>query len=109
MIMREITGTGWLTPDGEFIPCQSCEHVSVAERLVSAVGKTRIGIYAEDELRSMGWISITIRNYHEHGYDFIFNHRIAHSDIQISMIKSFAETHTISETGRFHLDILTDE
>ena len=111
--MREITGTGWLSSDGEFFPCETFAHVPVAEALVLKLNYTETGIKAEDLLRSLGWISITIRSWREHGYDFIFNNRISHSDIQISMIKSFAERDdvkdNISDTGKFHLSILLDD
>ena len=111
--MREITGTGWLSSDGEFFPCSTFAHVSTAEVLTLKFGRTASGIKAEDLLRSLGWISITIRSWREHGYDFIFNHRVSHSDIQISMIKSFTEKDdvkdNISDTGKFHLSILLDD
>ena len=111
--MREITGTGWLSPDGEFFPCESYSHIATAERIVNKIGLIEKGIRSEDKLRSLGWIAIIFHRFVEHGFDFSYNWRVNHSDIQVKMISEFAERSDIrsriSSGGIFHIKTLKEK
>ena len=45
--------TGWLSPTGEFFPCETCEHNRVAQELT---GEYR---FADDKLIKKGWVQIS--------------------------------------------------
>ena len=96
MFKREITGTGWLSPDGEFIPCHSYDHISTARDIVEKIGtavkyKWRDSNSPEDVLFGNGWISINIRAMFERGIEFCRNYHAPVTDIQAKMLREFAE------------------
>lgn len=45
--------TGWLSPTGEFIKCDTCEHLDIAREL------TNSGYRADDTLLKMGYVQIS--------------------------------------------------
>lgn len=52
--------TGWLSPNGEFYPCATFDHIEVAEDIISKVGIQANGVYHPDDvLMSAGWVHIT--------------------------------------------------
>ena len=109
--MREITGTGWLSPDGEFIPCESFAHTATAERIATQLKLNSTGgRICDDILKKNRWIKIVFTRFMDFGYDISFSWRVPHSDIQINMVKSFAEREdiTMSSDFAFNLAMLTD-
>jgi hypothetical protein len=52
--------TGWLAPNGDFYPCETFEHIAVAEELVDKLD-IHIGLkyHADDILMESGWVKIT--------------------------------------------------
>ena len=110
--MSEITGTGWLSPSGEFIQCESYAHIATAERIASQLklNSTGVRIRDDDILINNGWIKIVFKRFMDFGYDISFSWHVPHSDIQINMIKSFAEREDITmvEDFNYNLAMLTD-
>lgn len=47
--------TGWLTPVGEFCPCETFEHIAIAEEIVG----DRYIAAPDDVLMNSGWVKIT--------------------------------------------------
>ena len=45
--------TGWLSPTGEFVKCDTCEHLYVARQL------THDGYHADDLLLRQGYVQIS--------------------------------------------------
>lgn len=65
--------TGWLSPTGEFFPCESYEHQMVAEKLCESYGINQWSeTWPADELRNKGWCSISIMVFLDHGYAIVF-------------------------------------
>ena len=117
---REITGTGWLSPDGEFIACPSQAHISTATDIVGKIGtdtkykwRSWNGTKSPDGvLYGNGWISVEIRQLGEHGFEFCRNFHAPVTDIQAKMIREFAERDDVkdfmTEYGRKVLQSLDD-
>lgn len=120
---REITATGWLSPDGEFIPCEPYNHISTAREIVKEIGTTTKyewrswslnnlpGVVPPDDvLYGNGWISIVIRSIGERGFDFCRNFHAPVTDVQVKMLREFAEKHDffMSEHGRLVLKEIDD-
>ena len=52
--------TGWLSPNGDFYPCDTYEHVDVAEYIVDKLNLQRGGQHHKDEvLLDAGWVQIS--------------------------------------------------
>ena len=52
--------TGWLAPNGDFYPCETFDHVEVAEDLVDKFNVQRgLKYHADDILMDAGWTKIT--------------------------------------------------
>lgn len=96
-IEREITGTGWLSPSGEFIQCHTYDHIDTAEEITEHLKNRRNGIEAEDVLYAAGWISITIAQIIEHGFRFCGGGRVKPTEIQKSMLKQFIERDDVKD------------
>ena len=47
--------TGWLDPAGRFYPCETFEHIAVAEEIVG----DRFVAAPDDMLMNSGWVKIT--------------------------------------------------
>lgn len=47
--------TGWLNPAGRFYPCETFEHVAVAEEILG----DRYIVAPDDSLMDSGWVKIT--------------------------------------------------
>ena len=94
---RKITQTGWLSPDGEFIPCPSYAHISTARDIVEKIGTTTKYKWhlrnnsPDGILYGNGWISIEIRTMWEHGIEFCRNYYAPVTDIQAKMLREYAE------------------
>lgn len=52
--------TGWLAPNGDFYPCETFDHIAVAEDIVNKLNITiALKHNADDILMSSGWAKIT--------------------------------------------------
>lgn len=49
--------TGWLSPTGEWFPCEVYDHIYVAQKLSGESHR------ADDKLISQGWVKISISNW----------------------------------------------
>jgi len=47
--------TGWLDPAGKFYPCETFEHIDVAEKIIG----NRFVTAPDDVLMNSGWVKIT--------------------------------------------------
>ena len=112
-VQREITGTGWLSLDGEFVPCKSYAHSSTADEIVNRLGLNPTSKYqsCDDTLLDHGWIKVVYRRLLDSGYGFSYNYKVPHTDIQISMIKDFAEKDDVklSSLAGFEISALTEK
>lgn len=50
--------TGWLSPTGEWHPCEVYDHIAVAKKLLNDYGSR-----ADDKLIAKGWVKISISNW----------------------------------------------
>lgn len=110
---REITGTGWLSPDGEFIPCKEYAHSSTADEIVNKLRLKPTSKFqnCDDTLLAYGWIKVVYRWLLDSGYGFPFNCKVEHTDIQVRMIKAFAEKDDVklSSLADFEISVLTEK
>ena len=103
-----------MSPDGEFVPCDPYDHLETAERIANQLGLKPYGRYYnnfDDVLFDRGWIKVHCRLMFDCGYGFSYNNEARHTDIQISMIKEFAERKKtkLSSFGEIELSALEDE
>ena len=100
--------TGWLSPYGDFIECESYEHLSKAEEIVERNYSSDENEHADDLLYDHGWASIGIVTFMEHGISVRYRSTRL-TDAQLHFLKPYVE-------GEFELpltkiskrDILSD-
>ena len=52
--------TGWLAPNGDFYPCETFDHVALAEEIVDKLNiQTGLKYHCDDILMDSGWVKIT--------------------------------------------------
>ena len=56
MIIISELKTGWLSPNGDFYPCRTYEHIGTAQKIL----KDDNANLADEKLYSLGFVSITI-------------------------------------------------
>lgn len=61
---RDGIPTGWLSPNGEFFPCESYAHISAARDLLHDYATSK----PDAELLNRGFCSISIVTFLDHGY-----------------------------------------
>ena len=93
MCNKESIKTGWLSPTGEFIPCDSYAHIDTALNIYAKL--KRIDnidtIYISNpgaKLLDEGWCSISIASYFEHGFSFAAKRLTAE---QVNFLKPYYE------------------
>lgn len=62
--------TGWLAPSGEFIECDTQEHMRIAKKLAIKLNIDDDDCNADNVLVAHGWIRISFMAFFEHGYVF---------------------------------------
>lgn len=63
--------TGWLSPTGEFIQCNTYAHIKTADEIYSKfTGSSKCTSTPDRELLKLGWVSISIMTFFDHGFDF---------------------------------------
>lgn len=80
--MTDELKTGWLSPTGEFIPCETYNHISIARNIF----KKDIA-RPDEQLHNLGWVSISIATFLEHG--FIINFSTSLTPEQIKFLKPY--------------------
>ena len=100
--------TGWLSSYGDFIECESYEHLSKAEEIVESNYSSDENEHADDVLYNHGWASITIMTYMEHGISV--NYRSSRlTNAQLEFLKPYInDEFGLSLTERSRRDILRD-
>lgn len=67
--------TGWMSPDGDFYPCEYMEHISVAYEIWDKMYKDLfpdITCLLDQKLIEFGWCEIQVITFMEHGFLFNF-------------------------------------
>jgi hypothetical protein len=70
--------TGWLSPNGDFYPCKTYEHIATAMKILNDETANR----ADETLYNCGYVSITIsqlgtKNWRIHWEKFLTEQQIA--------------------------------
>ena len=100
--------TGWLSPYGDFIECESYEHLSKAEEIVESNYSSDENEHADDLLYDHGWASITIMTYMEHGISVNYTSSRL-TDAQLHFLKPYIDGEFgLPLTERSKRDILRD-
>lgn len=69
--------TGWMAPDGDFYQTGVMEHLFLAHELVETYYPDSPYVpYEDDILLKHGWCKVTIMNFLEHGYYFVWNRHL---------------------------------
>lgn len=50
---------GWLSPSGDFFPCEMYDHIHVADKIVRQYGYQALTSSNDDILMKNGWVHIT--------------------------------------------------
>lgn len=100
--------TGWLSPYGDFIECESYEHLNKAEEIAETNYSLSDDEHADDVLYAHGWASITIRTFLEHGISVNYiSTRL--TDAQLHFLKPYLDGEFgLPLTERSRRDILRD-
>lgn len=67
--------TGWMSPDGDFYPCEYMEHISAAYEIWDKMYKDLfpdITCLLDQKLIEFGWCEIQVITFMEHGFLFNF-------------------------------------
>ena len=93
--------TGWLSPSGEFIPCEMYEHYSVAHELVCKLSlneETDPYIMPDDILYCNGFVKISRETFCGHSYIINWNRTL--TDLQKNFLRHiFENTNNIISTS----------
>ena len=58
--------TGWLSPTGEFIQCNTYAHIKTADEIYSKfTGSSKCTSTPDRELLKLGWVSISLQHLQE--------------------------------------------
>lgn len=106
-------GTGWLSPTGEFIECESREHFIIAYNIAQRIGLHDENCNSDDVLLKHGWIRISMLTFFEHGFCFSYKRESASENQKIFLLK-FYDKHRklISFQGKldlYQLGVIDDE
>lgn len=102
--MKDEIRTGWLSPSAEFFPCQSYEHLNVADKIyaklkgLSEDESTCVSL-PDEKLLDMGWMHISIRTFRCHGFAFAVRRTLTLEQFQF--LKPYYE-------GEFGLGMIDD-
>ena len=85
--------TGWLSPSGDFYPCEEFDHYGKAEELIHVYGYTllphmRRG-WPDEYLRGRGWVHIT-RSFMTHEYMIFWDMPL--TEVQKNFLRSYFES-----------------
>lgn len=94
---EEFDACGWLSPDGEFIPCEPMDHWNVAYELITEKKVIKdlnnySGIAPMDKLIEHGWIQISFLTLVGYGYIFMHNYKFG-TELQKQFLRKFIENH----------------
>lgn len=106
--MMNRTYTGWLSPYGDFIECESYEHLSKAEEILEKHYPDVEYRHADEALYDRGWASIAIMIYMEHGISVNYTSSRL-TDAQLHFLKPYIDGEFgLPLTERSKRDILRD-
>ena len=78
--------TGWMSPGGDFYPCEYMEHIPAAYEIWDEMYKNLfpdITYLLEQKLIEFGWCEIQVINFMEHGFLFNFARHLTPEQKQV--------------------------
>ena len=108
--------TGWVAKDGSFYPCETYEHVSVAENLIKKLKLPRmenhdryLGVDAPDDvLLHHGWVRITRSLLFSKEQNIYWEKRLTSDQISFLMPYFEENDEVISETSKMRWEYELD-
>lgn len=96
--MSTISPLGWLSPDGNFYPCQYYEHRAMADIIAGEVYDYYGGLYTGDDyLMQRGWCRISLSMLGNKAYSIEWERFL--TDTQKNFLRKYLEDETFGVTS----------